>query len=308
MTDSMSEIAIILVDYNSHDETKACLESLAAIKRQNFNYKIFVIDNGSKQSLKLSKKILDKKVEVIRSEANLGFTGGNNLGISYAIKHYNPDYLLLLNNDTRVNENFLVQLYKALEKDNKAGIATGKIYFEKNHEFHKKSYARHQRGKVFWYAGGSIDWLNLLAFHRGVDELDYGQFDQQKTSDFATGCCMLMKRELIEKVGLLDKRYFLYFEDVDYSLRAKKQGYKIIFVPQSVIWHINAGSSEGAGGNTSLYYQNRNRLLFAFKFGSFKNKITAIRILINLLKDKSSVVRQAGWDFILQRFGKQVIV
>ncbi len=304
----MNEIAIILVDYNSHDETRACLASLLALKRQNFNFKIFVIDNGSKTLLKLTKKESDNKIEVLRSEANLGFTGGNNLGISYAIKNYNPDYLLLLNNDTRIEENFLTHLYLALKNNTKAGIAASKIYFEKNHEFHKKSYARHQRGKVLWYAGGSIDWLNLLAFHRGVDELDYGQFDQQTTSDFATGCSMLIKRELIEKVGLLDKRYFLYFEDVDYSLRAKRHGYQLLFVPQSIVWHINAGSSEGAGGNTSIYYQNRNRLLFAFKFGSFRNKLTALKILFNLLKDRHPIKRQAGWDFILQRFGKQIIV
>lgn len=304
----MPLITAILVDYNSHDDTKQCLDSLLKINCQDFELKILVVDNGSKENFLLSQKYSKSGVELIRSEANLGFTGGNNLGISHTVKNHNPDYLLLLNNDTILHPDFLQHLYLALNSRDQLGIATPKIYFAKNCEFHKKSYQRSDRGKVLWYAGGSVDWQNLTAFHRGVDELDRGQFDQASDTDFATGCCMLIKRELIETVGILDKRYFLYFEDVDYSLRAKKKGYQILFVPKAVIWHKNAGSSQGAGAQTSVYYQNRNRLLLAFKFTSLRIKLTAIRLCFSFLKDKSPVVRQAGLDFLLARFGKQVIV
>lgn len=304
----MQEIVIILVDYNSHEETKQCLESLLSVKKIDFSTKIIIVDNGSKENLHLSQKKLSQGIKIVRSEANLGFTGGNNLGISHAIKNYNPDYLLLLNNDTLVESNFLTKLHQTLEKNPKAGIAVSKIYFEKNYEFHKKSYARSQRGKVIWYAGGSIDWPNLLAFHRGVDELDFGQFDQQSQTDFATGCCMFIRRELIETVGILDKKYFLYLEDLDYSLRARKKGYDILFVPESVIWHKNASSSQGAGSRISVYYQNRNRLLFAFKFGSWKNKLTAIKLWLSFIKSNNKTVRQAAADFLLRKFGKQIIV
>ncbi len=304
----MQEIVIILVDYNSHEETKQCLESLLKVEKTGFNTQIIVVDNGSKKNFNLPKKYLSQGIKIVRSEANLGFTGGNNLGISHAIKNYNPDYLLLLNNDTLVEPNFLVKLHQALEKNPKAGIAVSKIYFEKNYEFHKKSYARSQRGKVIWYAGGSIDWPNLLAFHRGVDELDFGQFNKQHQTDFATGCCMFIRRELIETVGILDKKYFLYLEDLDYSLRAKQKGYEILFVSESVIWHKNASSSQGAGSQVSVYYQSRNRLLFAFKFGSWKNKLTAIRLWLSFIKSKNKTARQAALDFLLRKFGKQIIV
>ena len=162
-------------------------------------------------------------------------------------------------------------------------------------------------GKILWYAGGSIDWPNILAFHRGVDEVDRGQFDYQKQSDFATGCCVLIPRKVIETVGLLDKKYFLYLEDVDLNLRVKKAGLKILFEPKSIIWHKNAGSSGGAGAETSIYYQSRNRLYFAFKHGSLKIKLTALKLLANHLMSSNEHIRKAGFDFILGRMGKQAI-
>lgn len=225
----MDHISIIIVHYNTPQETKDCLKSLQDIKTQGFEHSVIVVDNGSKKPLKLSQSYLGKNTEIIRSESNLGFTGGNNLGMSYAIKNYQSDYLLMLNSDTVVDSDFLQVLYETLKNDSKAGIVAPMIYFYKGAEFFPKSYRRDQKGKVIWYAGGSIDWLNITAFHRGVDELDRGQFDQQKTSDFATGCTLLVKREVIERAGILDKKFFLYFEDVDFCLRAKKAGFSILF-------------------------------------------------------------------------------
>lgn len=303
----MDHIATIIVHYNTPLETKECLRSLEKINTQGFRHTIIVVDNGSKKPLKLAQNYLKSNVEVIRSESNLGFTGGNNLGMSYAIKNFQSDFILMLNSDTVVDPLFLKHLHATLSQDPKAGIAAPKIYFYKGAEFFPKSYRRDQKGNVIWYGGGSIDWLNLTAFHRGVDEIDRGQFDRQIQSDFATGCTLLLKREVIERVGILDKKFFLYLEDVDFSLRAKKAGFSILFCPSSLVWHKNAGSSEGVGLKVQDYYQTRNRLLLAFKHGTLKRKIVALRTIWQVLKESNESKRQAVIDFLLKRFGKQQI-
>lgn len=302
----MPKVATIIVDYNGAELTKNCLQSLQELNTRGIDHSIIVVDNGSSTPLKLSKRWLDEKIEVVRSESNLGFTGGNNLGITYAREHYQPDFFLLLNNDTTVDKNMLKQMLKAAE-NNPDSLLNPKIYFQKGNEFHSKSYSRKEQGTVLWFMGGSIDWPNLNAFHRGVDELDRGHLDSITTTDFVTGCCMLIPRQVIETVGLLDKKYFLYFEDVEYSLRAKAAGYGLSLVPTAKVWHLNAGSSGGAGNQVSSYYQSRNRLLLFFQFGSWRIKFSALRWALNRLLFGTSIERLAVVDWMLQRYGKRVI-
>ncbi|MFH2118154.1 MAG: glycosyltransferase, partial [Candidatus Paceibacterota bacterium] len=200
-------------------------------------------------------------------------------------------------------------LYDALHNDPKAGIAVSKIYFTPGLEYHRKSYKKSERGKVLWYAGGSIDWKNLVAFHRGVDEVDRGQFDHQTTCDFATGCAIMIKRVVTEHVGILDKRFFGYYEDMDYSLRVKKAGYKLLFVPQSIVWHMNSGSvAGGVGSKFQQYYQTRNRLLVIAKHGTWRNWLTATRFIFNTLISGVDAERKGVFDFLFFRFGKQPII
>ena len=170
------------------------------------------------------------------------------------------------------------------------------------------SYHAQDKGNVLWYAGGSIDWQNLAAFHRGVDELDRGHFDTQQESDFATGCSVLIRREVLEKTGLLDERYFLYLEDVDLSVKAKQAGYQIGFCPQSRVWHKNAGSSGGAGSPLHQYYQTRNRLLFALRYGSWRIRITATLFAIRLFMNGSQAERIAVTDLVTGQLGKRVVI
>ncbi len=301
-------ISIIIVNYNTAQETKECLQSLQTLKTKEFEYNMLVVDNGSKQEFNLPDNLKNDQTEVIRTEANIGFTGGNNLGIAHSVKNYNPDYFLLLNSDTTVKSDFLYYLFRSLERNDQAGIASSKIYFSPGQEFHSNSYSQQDRGQVIWYGGGAIDWANLVAFHRGVDEIDRGQFDHLSSSDFATGCSLLIKREVIEDVGILDKKYFLYLEDVDFSLRVKQLDYQILFCPQSVVWHNNAGSSEGAGSRIHQYYQTRNRLLFFIKYGSMRTKLTGIGLIFRKLINGSAVERKAVFGYLTGQFGKQPIV
>ncbi len=301
-------VSIIIVDYNSHRDTRECLISLDQIKTKGFKWNVIVIDNGSKEPLVLPPNLVNNNFELIRSSSNLGFTGGNNMGIYHSIEKYNSDYVVLLNNDTVVDTNFLQALFTCIETNPKYGIVGSKIYFYKGSEFHQNSYKKDQLGEVLWYAGGSIDWQHLSAFHRGVDEVDRGQFDRQKTSDFATGCSLMIRREVLEKVGTLDKRYFLYLEDVDLSMRARKAGYEIGFCPESKVWHKNAASSGGSGSTIHDYYQTRNRLLFAATHGDWQAWLAAVRLSWRDFFSGNEKKRQGVLHALTNQFGKQPVV
>ncbi len=266
----MLHVSIIIVHYSGEADTIECLQSLKKVKHPHFSISIVVVDNGSKDTLQLPDKLQSSNVTVLRSDTNLGFTDGNNLGIKHAIENFGPDYLLLLNNDTTVDPQFLNQLVKCAEQNSDVGMVSPLIYFSPGREFHKGSYPVDEQGNVIWYAGGSIDWDNLDCFHRGVDEVDRGQFLQQTESEFATGCCVLIPRKVTESIGTLDARYFLYLEDVDWSVRIRNAGYKLLFCPEAHVWHKNAGSSGGAGSGLHQYYQTRNRLFFFTKYASLR--------------------------------------
>lgn len=300
----MDKIAIIIINYNTQDETTNCLKSLKKIKTKNFDYKVFVIDNGSTDKFFLAGDLDQDKYEIIRSEKNLGFCGGNNLGAEYALVNYNPDYLLFLNSDTLVHPDFLSSLYCDLNQHSDNALAVSKIYFAKGYEFWKNSYKKQDLGKIIWYAGGVIDWENLFTFHFGIDEVDRGQFDKNHNTEFATGCSFLIKREIVEDFGLFDENYFLYYEDVDFSERLKKNGYKLVFSPQSLVYHLNGGSSDGSGGKVQVYYQTRNRLFFFFKYGNLKIKLRVIKLALKFLLFGNSTEKQAVIHFFIRKFGK----
>ncbi len=301
------DISIIVVNYNQAALTLKCLDSIAAMDTGGHNIHTILVDNGSQEELKLPKRYLDNDVELLRSASNLGFTGGNNMGMHAALERHNSEFVLLLNNDAVLDKRAVIQLCKYAEAHPTAGLICPKIYFFPGDEYHNKSYSRSQRGKVFWYAGGSIDWLNLNNFHRGVDEVDLGHFDPQLFSDFATGCALFIRREALEKVGLLQKKYFLYYEDADWSMRARRMGYDIGFASNAKVWHHNAGSSGGAGSALHEYYQTRNRLLFFWTFGDWKTRKTTISLALRFLLNGTKMERRAATDAILRRYGKQPI-
>lgn len=304
----MTSVAIIIVHYNSEDETRGCLRSLKKIQHENLKISVVVVDNGSKEILEVPESQRPENTTILRSDSNLGFTSGNNLGIRHANEHANPDYILLLNNDTFVKEDFLEELVKTAEKTENAGIITPLIYFAPGKEYHQSSYTEDQHGNVIWYGGGSIDWKNLDSFHRGVDELDRHHYDTYTESDFATGCCALIPRKVLDQIGAFDPRYFLYLEDVDLSIRISKAGYKVVFCPTAKIWHINAGSSGGSGSPLQQYYQTRNRLFFFMKYANNRLRLSVIKFAFKLLLSGTDIERRATFDWLIGRMGKQSLV
>ncbi len=305
---SLSQIAIILVDYNGEKDTRECLLSLKEIRSTSFAFSVVVVDNGSKEILTIPPEKMPKETAIVRSDANLGFTNGNNLGITYALEHSSPDYIVLLNNDTTVDAHFLEEMLKCAQKNEHVGMVTPKIFFSAGREYHKESYKEEERGKVLWYAGGSIDWRNLDAFHRGVDEVDRGQFDTQTESDFATGCCVLIPRPVLEKIGRFNQKYFLYLEDVDLSMRVREIGERVLFCPTAKVWHKNAGSSGGAGSVLHQYYQTRNRLFFFFTYGQLRTRWVTIKYGLKLFLHGNTFERLATIDWLVGRMGKQAVL
>jgi len=247
------KVFIIIVNWNGNEDTIECLESL---KNNDYpNYKVVIVDNGSDKKIEIS----DSEIKVIYNKENLGFSGGNNIGIKYALEN-NADYILLLNNDTIVSNDFLSKMIKFAQKNKQVGIIGPKIYFPNS--------------KKIWFAGGKINWLYNKGTMRGFNQIDSGQYDKPEVqnTDFITGCCALIKKEVIKKIGLMSEEYFLYYEDTDFSLKARRAGYDCVLIPSAVIWHKGSKSAI-AESPSYIYYHIRNGLIMAKKYAPWHIKI-----------------------------------
>ncbi len=247
------KVTIVIINWNGWEDTIECLESLYRIDYPN--YEIIIVDNHSHDDS--VKKIKDyskgKELIIIENEENYGFAGGNNIGIQYALKNFKPKYILLLNNDTIVDEDFLEELINAGEKDTQIGILGPKIYY-------------YDKPDVIWSAGCKISWKFARGIQIGSDEVDKGQYDDQKEVEYVSGSAFLIKTDVIDVIGLMDRKYFLYFEESDWTLRANQAGYKSLYVPTAKIWHKVSRSGGGISKPTGLYYITRNRWIFMKKW------------------------------------------
>ncbi len=300
----MRNVFVSIINFNGRDNTFACLDSIKKINASNFKLNVVVVDNGSKEKLNLPPDYLGNiPLKIIVNKKNLGFTGGHNAGINYALSK-NADYVLVLNNDVVVDPNLIMELLKVLDKNEKYAIASPKIYFAPGFEYHKDRYKNSEKGNVIWYAGGQMDWANVIARHRGVDEVDNGQYQKTEETDFVTGACFLVKKKVLGKVGFFDDKYFLYYEDSDLSQRIKRAGYKITYAPDAVAWHRNAASAGGSGSSLQDYYISRNRLLFGLRYAPIRSKAALIKESIRLLVIGRQWQKKGIADFYLGRFGK----
>jgi len=297
------KIFVVILNWNGIRETLSCLRSLERVSFSDFDFKVVVVDNGSNDDSvkKLNQARFKFNYELVKNHQNLGFAGGNNIGLGLALKQ-GADYVMVLNNDTLVDSDFLNNLVTVLKSKKNAGVVSPKIYFASGFEFHKNRYRKSELGKVVWYAGGRIDWANVMGINEGVDKVDRGQFSRRRTVDFATGCCSLFSAKALKKVGLFDENYFMYFEDVDLSLRLKKAGFGVFFEPQGIIWHKVARSS-GIGSNLNDYFISRNRLLFGFKYAPVRVKGALLKESVRLLFKGRPWQKQGIRDFYLGRFG-----
>lgn len=278
----MKKVAVVILNFKVKEQTLKCVDS---VKKSSYNnIAIIVVDNHSQDGLV---KEIRKQEDVvfIQNDDNLGYTGGNNAGIKYALSN-GADYVFILNADAIVDKNTIQNLVITAEKEN-AGICGPKVLFGDK--------------KTIWYAGGTMDLANVLGGHRGLDENDIGQYDKIVETGYVTGGMMMIKREVFESIGLFDDQYFLYYEDSDFSFRAKRAGFKIIYVPTSTVYHENAQST-GLGSPLQDYFITRNRMLFASKFLSWRTRFALLReALRNIF---NPVRRLALFDFLTGHLGK----
>lgn len=298
----MVQVSIVILNWNGKKDTMECLKSLRKLEKVNYNLQIIVVDNGSTDnSIDDIKKVSGfKDFIVLENKENLGFAAGNNVGIKFALKN-GADFIMLLNNDTVVKEDLVLNFLACADKHKNAGILTPKIYFYPGYEYHKERYNKSEKGRVIWYAGGIIDWDNIFASNYGVDDTDIGQYSKELEYDFATGACMMIRREVFERIGLLDERYFLYLEDTEFSQRAKKLGWKIIFVPDGIVWH-KVSQSSSIGGKLNDYFITRNRLLFGTTYAKPRTRFALIKEGMRLMVNGREWQKKGARDFFLRKF------
>ena len=251
------KVAIIILNWNGKEDTIECLESLKHITYPN--YEILLVDNGSTDGSVECFRERYPGMEIIENGENLGFAEGNNVGIRRVMDE-GADYVLLLNNDTVVDPEFLGELVKVAEGDERIGIVGPKIYYyNEPHKIH--------------YGGGKINWWIGRPYHCLIDtiEEDCDLKSEVEDVEFITGCCMLLNGQIGNNI-FFDEKYFAYFEDADLCVRLQQNGYKLVYNPESKIWHKISRSS-GKHSTFYNYYFGRNRILFMRKHAHFVNKI-----------------------------------
>lgn len=293
------KVAIVVLSFNSRKYIAKCINSLQKLKT-SAQTEIIIVDSDSSDN---SAKFLREKFSTlthISSSNNLGYAGGNNLGLRYALDH-GADYIWIVNPDVIVAEDSLDLALKEF-KDSKIGVVGSKVYFAKGFEFHKDKYSSKDLGHIIWYAGGHYDWQNVASVHEGINEVDHGQFEKRKEVESATGASLLVRAATLRQSGLIDEKYFLYFEENDLCQRIRKIGWKILYVPSSVVWH-QVGQATGIGSELADYYTTRNQLLFGLRWAPWRAKLALFRQSIRLVHSGRPWQKRGVIDFYLGRFG-----
>jgi GT2 family glycosyltransferase len=243
----MHRWAIIVLSWNGRDDTLACLASLAEVDWPGLD--VICVDNGSSDGSPGAVRERFPAVTLIENGRNLGYAGGNNVGIRAALDR-GADWVLLLNNDATLAPDAVRQLDAVATMRRKAGILGGKVLFADPPD-------------QVWFAGQRFNAaLGYSGRPRGFRKPDGPRYDQVEAVDRVVGACMAVSRELTEAIGLFDDDLFAYVEDVDWSLRAREAGFEVLLVPKALAWHRVAASSGGATvSTTSMYYGVRNTIV-----------------------------------------------
>ena len=250
-------VGVVLLNWNGAELTIACLESL--LHGYLVPEQIVVVDNASTDGSVELIATRFNQVHIIKNAENLGFAGGNNIGIQY-LKKDNIDFIWVLNNDTEVDKNCLGELVKFMTDEPDISGCCGKILYDNPHD-------------KIWYAGSTLNAFLLTAHHRGALETDNGQYNQPGLTPFITGCSMFVRRSAWESVGGFDESFFAYAEDFDWCLRARNSGLKLAYAPNAVVYHKVSISfrktdipNEGYTTPLMIKLSHRNRLFIIRKY------------------------------------------
>ena len=252
------KVSIIMLNWNGLKDAVECLESLRKIIFSN--YQVIVVDNGSQgNDVETIKDRFGVYVHVIENDSNCGFAEGNNIGMRYALANLDPDYLLLVNNDITVAPDFLSELVKAAENDHEIGLLGPLVY-----DYYKPNVIRGTGSgqTISWWRGVTVGIMSSISSEESTGIRD---------ADSIEGSCMLVRTEVLNKVGMLDRQYFNSWEETDWCVRIRKAGYKVCCVTSSKIWHKVQPSYINS---FRLYYFVRNNIQFMRKNAEKKYLIT----------------------------------
>lgn len=277
------DISIVTVNYNGYEETYEMIKSIQE-HIHTCSYELIVVDNGSRQN---EADLLKKSfpfIQALRSEKNLGFAGGNNLGIHIA----QGKYIFLLNNDTFVREDRFSHLVQMLESNPNIGAVSPKIKFA----FSPQN---------IQYAGFTpLSKYTLRNKGIGFNEPDTGQYNTPASTSFLHGAALIFKREILQEIGEMPEIYFLYYEEMDWCTQITRKGYQLWYVPECTIYHKES-SATGQDSPLKTYYLTRNRLLYTWRNRKGYSRIIALfyqfifanpkNIIVNLLKGKIQQIK-----------------
>lgn len=258
------KVIVITLNWNGKKWIDLCLSSL--LKLNYSNYKVLMVDNNSVDGSYEHVIKNYKDIDIIRNDKNLGYSKGFNVGIKHAMK-LGADYVLLVNNDTVIGRNALKNLVKTAESDEKIGFTTGKVMFLFDR-------------KIIQTAGRKKDNLRLVGNHIGAGIEDKGQFNGIKDFDFVDDVFLLVKSDVVEKVGAYDEDLFLQFEEADWCCRVKRAGFRIVYNSDAVIWHGGSLSSGGDINQTYAFFRALNVIIFMKKNS---NPLHFLKFLLNNL-------------------------
>lgn len=250
------KVSVIILNWNGYKDTTTCVN---AVQKSIYpHYEILIVDNASTNE---SEKVLRKTfphITFIQTGNNLGYAGGNNIGIEKALKN-GSDYVLILNNDCIIDSHLLSEMVQKAEKDKRIGLITPKVYSHDN---------------VISHIGSKLNWFSpAITTFIGENETDHGQYDNEQSVDIAPGDCLFINSLVFKKIGLLNPTYFLYYEDTDWSIRVKDAGLKIIYLPTAKAWHEGSHSTGNTTSALGSYYILRNKFQFAFYFAPWNAKL-----------------------------------
>ncbi|MCC7201186.1 MAG: glycosyltransferase family 2 protein [Nitrospirae bacterium] len=301
----LPKVSVIVLNWNGYSDTAECLRSLERLTYPSCE--VILVDNGSTDGSVARLRQEFEKVFYIENDENLGFAEGNNIGIRYALQH-GAGYVFLLNNDTVISPGALDELVRVAEGDRAIGMAGPVIY-----DYYDPSRV--------WFAGSHIDYRTGLTPHWHEGEKREKEWPESWDVERLSGCAMLVKKEVIESVGMLDAGYFLYYEDTDWCARARQHGFRIVCAGHARVLHKQQGSTDRGGSPLVHYYCQRNRLLFLKKNANIPVRvrlhngyITGGYILHALgkllgMRNVQYEIRKAKFqgvrDFYLGRTGKQ---
>lgn len=234
----------IVLSWNGREDTLRCLESLTRVERPDLA--IVCVDNGSTDGTQQAVRERFPQVVLIEAGANLGYSGGNNLGLRYALEH-GARWMMLVNNDATVAPDVIDGFERVADEHPRAGVLAGKVYFA-------------DRPRTIWFAGQRVsELLGYSGRPRGYGRVDGPRYETVCSTGRAVGALMAISREAIDFVGLLDEDLFAYVEDVDWALRVRDAGFQILFAPAARAWHSVSASTGGEATSThTLYYGVRN--------------------------------------------------